>query len=97
MTNKPKPPPRNFDYRCTSCGRRAGREALVAKRVEFATVGKPFKRLKTRTVAWLCSVCLSGDPAWQQESTRGAPGLADVRAQGREVVADAAVEAQVAQ
>lgn len=70
-------PSRQIPYRCTQCGEERPKEDLTVKKVEFATIGSPFKRLKVRTVAWLCKKCRDGDPAWNQPGSTAAPGNAD--------------------
>lgn len=61
--------------RCSECGNKYPRSLLVVKRVVFDTMGVKYKRLKSRTVAWLCPTCLSADSAWNQKKHVEAPGV----------------------
>lgn len=65
------------EYRCTNCNRDVGRDNLTVKRVEFCTMGEKFRRLRSRTVAWLCNACREADPAWTAENYYAAPGTKD--------------------
>jgi hypothetical protein len=64
---------RHFEHVCTVCGKPTPRDNLVVKRVEFVTMGRNFKRLKVRSVAWLCQDCLKLDPHYQQEKHSSSP------------------------
>ena len=64
-----------YDYKCTECGNKPGRENLCVKRVSFNEIGRNGKRLKTRTVAWLCEDCRNIDPAWRAEKHHESPGM----------------------
>lgn len=63
-TTKPTP---DATRKCTGCGNTFHREQLTVKRAVFDTMGQKYKRLKSRTVGWLCAPCLEGDPDWTQE------------------------------
>jgi hypothetical protein len=64
---------RHFKHVCTVCSKPTPRDNLVVKRVEFVTMGNNFKRLKVRSVAWLCPTCLKADPHYQQEKNSSSP------------------------
>lgn len=49
---------------CTRCGETVPTEQATAYRVVFTTIGKPVTTRRSRTVAWLCSVCLNEDEVW---------------------------------
>jgi predicted RNA-binding Zn-ribbon protein involved in translation (DUF1610 family) len=52
-------------YRCSKCGAVHPRESLVVKRVQFQTMGRNWRTLKSRVTDWLCPDCREADPAWQ--------------------------------
>lgn len=66
---------RTINRVCAVCKQKFPKEHLVAKRVEFWAFTKPAKRLRSRTVAWLCTDCMTKDPAYQQEAWIDSPGL----------------------
>ena len=73
---------KNPEYRCTVCRREVGRENLVAKRAQFTKLGVNGKFIRSRTVAWLCTIkvgtgqpsCLDADADYNAEKVRDAPG-----------------------
>lgn len=74
-------------YKCSACDTVRPRDSLVAVRKQWLTLGLNGKVLRTRVVAWLCTVgdpsCLDKDPGFSQESYVGAPGSSAKRsAQG---------------
>lgn len=75
---------RNIDYVCSVCGGRSTKEKLASKRILFSTIGDKPKTFRTRTVAWLCEVCMLRDPDFQREAIVDAPGNADLREKNKE-------------
>jgi hypothetical protein len=73
---------RNIRYACTQCGNEVGRDNLTVKRVEYATMGEGYKKLRVRTVAWLCNPCREADPPWSTPQMVTAPGNADLIKKG---------------
>ena len=73
------------EYSCTACGREVGKDNLRVKRAVFKEVGKGGATIKTRTVAWLCTVpqedgsdpCLHRDPDYGLPAYSAAPGMRD--------------------
>ena len=72
---------KKIDYRCSRCGREVGRENLAVKKAQFLTVGEKPKFIRSRTVAWLCTIpddvrpsCLDLDDDYNLEAVRSAPG-----------------------
>lgn len=55
---------RQFNYSCTSCGRKATRDTLTTKVVSFKETGLGGKVIRSRNQAWLCKNCLSADPTY---------------------------------
>lgn len=50
---------------CSVCGDDTRpRDQMVAKRVQFTTLGAGFKTLKSRTVEYLCPTCREADEVW---------------------------------
>ena len=82
---------RNIEYICSACGGRSTKERLHAKRVMFTTIGDKPKTVRSRTVAWLCEVCMMRDYDWNLEAFKSSPGNADLY---RPEVSDAAAEQQ---
>lgn len=78
-TKKVDPRVQHIDYECTRCGGSFKRDALTVKRVDFATMGEGFKRLKTRTVGWLCKSCREIDPDWNLPARSTSPGMKNTR------------------
>lgn len=66
------------EYKCSFCKREVDRADLVAMRVQFTSMGKPTKLLKSRVVSWLCPDCIKFEPEWTSEPWRKSPGLTKV-------------------
>lgn len=58
------------EYRCTRCEKVADRDQLTVKRVSFHTMGRENKRLRQRTLGWLCRDCREKDPEWNKDDAR---------------------------
>lgn len=62
--------PREYDYHCTKCGLRPGRnndeskELLTAVVVVFKNIGYAGRTLRSRVVDWLCAACLAKNQIW---------------------------------
>lgn len=72
-------PNRDIQYDCARCDATPGREGLVAVRVQFVTIGKPQRLIRSRTTEWICNPCMEQDPAYNQEALTDAPGMKDVK------------------
>lgn len=62
-------------YKCSRCEQQQERDDLVVMRVQFMTMGKPPKTLRSRVVGWLCKSCVEADPAWNRPIHSASPGL----------------------
>lgn len=76
------PSNRDIKYECTYCHVDVGRDKLMAKRVQFLTMGKSARVLRSRTVAWVCNDCAKLDNDWTSEPWMDSPGLKDIRDAG---------------
>jgi hypothetical protein len=65
-------------YKCTFCENVVERDTLTAMRVQFTTMGKPTKVLKSRVVSWLCPQCIQYEPQWKSDPWLQSPGLTKV-------------------
>lgn len=83
---------RDIDYSCSDCGGRSTREDLMAKRVSFTTIGSTPKTVRSRTVKWLCEVCMMRDPDFNLDPRTSAPGNADLIRKNGGVDAEAVTE-----
>jgi rubrerythrin len=66
---------RSMVYECTVCNTVTHRDDLIVKRAVYKTMGEEGRTLKSRTVAWICPVCIEGDPEWNREKTSSSPGV----------------------
>lgn len=55
------------EYRCSNCGHLKPRDQLTVKRVQFTEMGAGASILKSRVMAWLCSLCLGQDTDYMRE------------------------------
>lgn len=65
---------RKINYACTVCNEPKDRDALIVKRIQFREMGVGGKVIKTRVIAWLCTICLSADPDNDIPAYETAPG-----------------------
>lgn len=72
-------------YKCSRCGQEKARDELVVYRVQFMTMGKPNKTLRSRVLGWLCQSCVEKDPAWNRPVHAASPGLAPFMDNPKEV------------
>jgi hypothetical protein len=72
-------------YRCSKCEQAKERDDLVVRRVQYLTMGKPPKTLRSRVDAWLCRECAEADPAWQRPLHSASPGLSPFMDKDKEV------------
>lgn len=63
-------------YRCSSCQQVKPRDELVVKRVQYVTMGKSPKVLRSRVVGWLCQHCVEQQAEWNRPIHSASPGLA---------------------
>ena len=66
-------------YKCSACQQPRARDSLTAKRVYFTTMGRGFKTIRSRTVAWLCPDCLEKDDAWTADMYSDSPGMVNTK------------------
>lgn len=65
---------RFIEYKCGECGGEFAKEDLLVKRVQFMTLGRNGKNVRSRAVAWMCRPCAEADPQWNVPSMRS-PGM----------------------
>lgn len=70
-------PERVIDYRCGGCGTETEPAELTIKRAVFQNLTDK-KVVRSRTVEWLCGLCLGQDPNWNQPLYTS-PGMADTK------------------
>lgn len=62
------------EYECTNCGKVEERELLAVKKVSFHEIGVGGGTLRSRTVAWLCPLCVARDEHWTRDEYNS-PGM----------------------
>ena len=62
---------REISYVCDDCSADVGPGNLVTKRAMFATIGKPSRSIRTRTVKYICRPCMEADPDYQRQALVG--------------------------
>lgn len=56
-----------MNKRCTVCGKSFPVDEMFVKRVQFHAGERPYRVLRSRTIARICRKCRDEDPAWRQK------------------------------
>lgn len=70
---------RYVDYTCMCCNQLKAREELTTKRAVFYAMGRAGRMVRSRTIGFICSVCLEQDPHWTRRSRVDSPGMKGTR------------------
>lgn len=73
---------RTIRYVCGTCHQEKPKEKLLAKRAVWQTLGSRPTTIRTRTVAWVCTDCISKDPDFMRDPYSESPGFADIYGEG---------------
>lgn len=64
---------------CRDCGRNATGEHMLVKTIIFRIAGRNGRMVRSRSVAWVCDLCVAKDPDWNRQPFDESPRLRDFR------------------
>ena len=68
---------REIKYICGTCQQDVGRDHIFARQVTFINMVTKRKE-RTRTVDWVCDVCIKAHPDYDRERYAKSPGMKDI-------------------